>query len=161
MSYMKVLVFLTVFSSIFFCQCRSKLIDHERVITRVKESTHYVKLQKGGCFGECKMYEITISNDGNSIYIGKLNVARIGKYVKRFDKKELRMLWKLIEESELDKLKDEFGLYAVDTQPKILTYTKNNITKTIQYKQMVPKVVVDIEVILEKLSESDNWEKID
>lgn len=38
-------------------------------------------LSRGVCYGKCPAYEVSIFSNGTAEYIGKMNVAKVGKYV--------------------------------------------------------------------------------
>ncbi|MFK8007979.1 MAG: DUF6438 domain-containing protein [Saprospiraceae bacterium] len=49
-------------------------------ISELSKNYRVVTMQKTGCYGKCPDYEFVLQSNGDAIYIGKKNVARLGRY---------------------------------------------------------------------------------
>ena len=140
-----------------FFNCKSA---KQNAGNKEKKTIDYIELEKGICFGKCKAYKIIINRNGEARYSGKLNVSKTGEYKKNISHEEINDLWKVIEEADLFKLKDQYDFDAEDTQPVLLRYSQSEKIKEIHYKLMSPKVLKTIENRLEQIAESEGWEKL-
>ncbi len=49
-------------------------------VASAQNSVETIRFNSGSCMGQCATYEVTFYRDGCAVYIGRYNVAMIGRY---------------------------------------------------------------------------------
>ncbi|MBW8051199.1 MAG: hypothetical protein FVQ77_12830 [Cytophagales bacterium] len=119
-----------------------------------------ITLQKTMCYGKCPVYTITIHGDGQSVYVGKKNVDKIGKYQKKLKISEVENLIKAFEDANFYNFKDEYSAKVTDLPTTYITYTVNEKTKRIKDYYGAPDELKKLEKMVEKIASSEGWEKV-
>lgn len=121
-----------------------------------------IALQRGGCYGECPIYNVSFNKDGTIIYNGKMFVENIGRY--RVEKKfDFNLLRELVIEADFFNLEDEY-LSAITDVPtvKVIVNTSKG-SKTISENGQGPNELKRIQLTLDSIINKTNpkdWKSI-
>lgn len=118
----------------------------------------FIEMEKGSCYGKCKVYKISVNSKGEATYTGKSNVPKTGSYKKMLSREENKELWKLVERTDLFSFKGEYE-YVPDVPSTTFRYSKDDTTKKIEYWTRPPETLSILEEKLKQIAESDGWEK--
>lgn len=69
-----------------------------------QEGNELIKYKKGACFGQCPVYNITVSPEGKLTYVGKRFVDKEGTYKRVLSKKEFRKLKRKFKRAKISKI---------------------------------------------------------
>lgn len=73
-----------------------------------------ITLERGSCFGACPVYELVIFSDGMVVYIGKINVKKLGVVRSHISQEKLKELLSAFEEVNFFSLRDNYGVLERD-----------------------------------------------
>jgi hypothetical protein len=101
-------------------------------------------LSTSGCYGDCPVYNISISKDGSFIFQGEESVTQTGVYSGKLDPKTVQYIFQKFEKANPLKLSDYYNIGATDCETISTTYIKNGIiVKTIQdYGKAAPNELI-------------------
>ena len=99
------------------------------------EIRQLVSFKKGGCFGRCPIYEITIYENGMALYNGERFTDRLGKHEKMLPAKTLTALKAAMGGIDFFSLPDKYESRIPDLASSTLTYYKGAKTKTIFWRE--------------------------
>lgn len=144
------LIIVTIIASFLFASCRSTKIlgDSSGVVAAI---------EKGSCFGKCPVYAMRIDNKGKVMYEGRRNTKKLGKYTKQLTKKELKAVVKAFEAADFMSLPNEYPSDIPDLPSTMLYYSNGTTNKEVVGKTTRPANVMQIQYMLEKIADSEDW----
>lgn len=86
-----------------------------------------ISIQESACEGQCPVYHFTISNDGNAVFKGNLNVAKVGEFQFHYSKEEIAGLFQLISNTNFSNFDDVYESFVADLPETIVTYNNQHI----------------------------------
>jgi hypothetical protein len=135
-----------------------------------------IKLFRGPCFGECPVYEVTISGTGEVTYRGDMYVKEVGKREDKVDVLEVLDLYKYAVEIGFFELQAEYesdcqiiigdkmmvetsGTTMTDQAFCDVTISTGKQTKKVHNYLGSPKRLRQLENRIEKLANTRRWVK--
>jgi len=152
---MKVTRFWLIFiSSILLFGCKS--------LNNKSSEVSSISLSRGGCYGECPIYDVTFNKDGKIVYNGKMFVENIGKYLVN---KEINFnfIQEIVEDANFFNLENEYLSAIADAPTVSITVVTNRGEKTIVENGIGPKKLKRIQFELDsmiKKTDSKDWKSI-
>jgi len=114
--------------------------------------------EKGGCFGTCPIYTLTIQNNGMAEDKGKRFTDRLGVHTKQLDKVALHRLSEALRKGNLWDLPDKFESRIPDLPSSTLTYMEGEKSKTIFWREKSNDALMDIGKMIETIGNNkDGW----
>lgn len=124
----------------------------------ISELEKYIEMSKGPCFGRCKVYSITVYENGVLTYEGKANTSKQGLYIRKIKDGEFKKMKDAIEATELERFKDAYRSNIPDLQSVSITYYGGKYIKSIVGKDGRPEEVLKVQAMLEDLVEAEDWQ---
>jgi len=115
-----------------------------------------ITYKKGSCFGQCPVYNITVSNDGKLTYIGKRFVEKEGTFERTLNKKELRKLKRKFKKAKIGKIPLEENKIA-DAATTTYKYKNEQIKLVFE----APKKLAKAEAYLHSLAPLNSEKEYD
>lgn len=120
--------------------------------TQLLESGTFIRLEKGRCLMGCTESDVIINKDGYIYIMEKTIKLEKSKKCGKIKSGLSKDFWKLVTESDLESLKNNYASGSNDTQLKILTLQLDNkLVKTINYKHGEPQIIRNLEKEINKL----------
>lgn len=125
-----------------------------------------ITLERTRCYGPCPIYKVVLRRDGQSIYIGKEHVRRIGTYKTTVNKDDFDRLTHLLISRGFFDLKDKYveGFSVQDISSDITSAVRNGKRKTVKRKTLsdhgpnsAPAVLREIEKAIDETVEQLDW----
>lgn len=106
-------------------------------------------------------YSIKIFESGLILFNGVKNTAKIGKYKKQLDKKELKSLSQKFIDADFFSFKDEYTSKITDLPTTYISFTDNGKTKKIRDYYGSPVKLKELEKIIENIVNENDWTEIE
>lgn len=90
-----------------------------------------VTLRRGGCYGQCPIYDVTLRRNGKATWHGEMFTDRIGDYRGEVDEYAFRPLAGFIERCGFFDWRDEYSIEVTDNPTYELEVTRNRTKKTV------------------------------
>lgn len=116
-----------------------------------------ISMAKGACFGSCPVYDIKVDHTGKAIYNGERFTSKVGKHSLQLTKAEFESLVTAFEAADLSKYKDMYESEIADLPTIKIGYTNNGKSKSVKGKHERPEKIKDLQALLEKIVDSDQW----
>ncbi|MEM9847171.1 MAG: DUF6438 domain-containing protein [Bacteroidota bacterium] len=126
--------------------------------TDLSQLDKLVEMSKGGCYGRCPIYELTIYDNGVMTYDGKRFTEKEGLYIKKMSDSDLKALKTMLKDANLRQFRDAYKARLPDLQSVSISYYEADFIKTIIGKDGRPDVVMEIQGELERYADSEGWE---
>jgi len=152
---MRILLYISILILSYSCNPPKKVTKSQG-----ENDSPVITLQKTMCYGKCPVYTITIHGNGQSVYVGKKNVDKIGKYEKRLEKVEATNLIKAFEEANFFDFQDEYTAKITDLPTTYITFSSKGKTKKIRDYYGAPEELKKLEKLVEDIANSEGWTKI-
>jgi hypothetical protein len=123
--------------------------------------TSYIKVEKSGCLGPCKVYTVSIYENGFCSLIGRDKIPSLGSFEGKLSKKEVKALWQQVEEAKLFEMEDQYGYGGNDAQAVFLTFSNGTEEKKIRYKHAPPLVLKRVAQAIEAIVLSEDWQRVE
>ncbi len=117
----------------------------------VEKMTPYLIFSKGGCYGTCPIYKMTISEDGLAVYEGERFTERLGKHVKQLDATTWKELKSQFNGIDFWSLPEKYEFRIPDLASSTITVLKGEQTKATQWKDQAPDEVKALGKAFEKI----------
>lgn len=118
-----------------------------------------IVIQKTSCYGKCPVYEMKIFKSGKIILKGEKNMDKIGNYVTKISKKELKSLIRNFDQIDFFNINDEYTARITDLPTTYLSFNNKNQSKTIKDYHGAPKELKDLEKRIENYLQLSSWKK--
>lgn len=115
------------------------------------EPTEIIAIRKTPCRGECKVYSLSIYDNGLVKYEGKKHVAQLGEFEKTISKAELKELKKAFDLADFMALADEYTSKVTDLPSTYVSYTVDGKTKIVRDHYRAPQALIDLELLIESV----------
>ncbi|MCB0540154.1 MAG: hypothetical protein KDE33_21740 [Bacteroidetes bacterium] len=115
-----------------FCGFSCKTPNNIKQNTNKTYDDDFVLLQRGGCFGTCPIYEITLYANGKINYKGKAYTDYIGFYTGQIDPQIAYNLFNKIKTYNWAAYPEKYPIDNVDFPQFQLSYNTKKIQKTIK-----------------------------
>ena len=120
------------------------------------------KMIKGACFGKCPIYKIEIYEGGYTKFYGDRFCDKLGIYDKTLSKEAYKMLVNSFEDANFYDFKDEYESNVPDAPLVKISYkSKNNPIKNVTGKLNRPQELRELQVLLEDIASSKDWNLIE
>jgi len=120
-----------------------------------------IKLERGGCFGFCPIYNIEITGNGKVTYCGVAFVEEIGSRTRQIDPNEVRSLYNQILSANFFSLRDKYIANITDVAGYTVSVSFDDKTKTIfdYFGQDVgmPDTITKIQNSIDKVAKVSEW----
>jgi len=122
------------------------------------ELKEVVKMSKSPCFGKCKIYSVTLYNNGVASFEGKANVEYIGSFVKKTDQAWFQKVKQYLETLEPNDMQAEYKGGAMDVQTTTFSFYEGGNQKVIKGDFSMPPELQVLSKILEDMAmEKEGW----
>ncbi len=130
-----------------------------------------ITMERGGCYGECAIYEIRITGDGRISYHGEMFVETEGKRTRTISQAEVRDLIVVFEKAGYFSIGPDFTYancqrdrckkgYMHDAPSVTTSITLRGKTHRVKHDKgcyCAPQALFDVEAAIDKVSQSDQW----
>ena len=120
-----------------------------------------ITLTRSVCFGFCPAYRVSISGDGEVVYVGERNVSVGGEHRARIPQADVQALLHRFDEIGFAGLQDRYRAPATDLPTYTITLERNGHSKTVvDYGgQMVgmPRAVRELEDEIDRVANTAQW----
>ncbi len=127
----------------------------------VQDEQKVVELTKSPCFGSCPVYTLTIYENGLAMFKGERNTDKLGLFMKKIGKEEVKRLTNKCVAANLWQFQDLYKSRIPDLPTVTLTYYEGKERKTITGKRERPVPVLDIEAMLDDIAFSEGWRQVE
>lgn len=129
-------------------------------IPTFKDKDLLISLDKGSCLGKCAVYSLSIYKNKVALYEGKTNSDKIGKHYKVLTDSMFQALNMLFKNSDFLNLDATYPSYIEDFPSITVGYYGVKPPKIIQYKEDKPESLKVIQLKLEHLANSFDWNSL-
>lgn len=144
-------------SSLLFSACKTT-----KPIEELTDADIRIKMSKGGCFGKCPIYSIEIYEGGYTKYYGEKHAEKLGIYDKQLSKESYKTIIKSFENADFFGYKDFYETKVPDAPSVSISYrNKDSEIKTIEGKLNRPKPIKELQVLIENIASSKDWNVIE
>ena len=120
-----------------------------------------LKMDKGACFGSCPVYSLEIDHQGNAIYDGKRFTEKVGMHKYKLSKDQFKQVTDQLTLMNFFALQDNFKSDVADLPTVTIAHTHKGLSKSITGKDTRPKRVLELQKILENLTQTGEWVSIE
>ena len=119
-----------------------------------------IYFEAGGCFGECPIFNLSISADGTVVYYASLFTEKEGIFISAIPKPQLDRLVRSISKCDFFQLENEYEAPCTCMPTYTLAVTlKNGLKKTIEdYGPIGPHELQLVYKRLFSIRKSQQWE---
>lgn len=125
----KIFIFLLSISLVFACKTKEKSVASQN-IELTKEM--FFSMYRGGCYGTCPSYKITINADGNFTYFGKSNVDKLGAHKGSISNEETKNFFNKLAKYSWSSYPDKYPIDNVDFPQFTIEYFDGKLNKMIR-----------------------------
>jgi len=90
-------------------------------------------LERTGCYGECPVYRLTVSNDGSVVYVGTRWVKVLGRQVYKLSEAQLAELQAAFERANFSQLRDYDKVENTDDDWAHISYRRGSGFKRVRH----------------------------
>jgi hypothetical protein len=148
--------YILLFCGLFFFSCKTT-----KDISQLTEEDVKVYIKRGACFGKCPIYSMKVYDGGYTVLDANKFGKRQGKYSKTLKKKEYKALVKAFNNANVYQFDDEYPSDIPDLPSILITYKGESGKKSIIGKDNRPAEVMELQYMLEKIYDEDNWTLIE
>ena len=99
----------------------------------VPGATPVATLERTGCYGECPVYRLTVSNDGSVVYVGTRWVKVLGRQVYKLSEAQLSELQAAFERANFMHLRDYDHVESTDDDWAHLSLRRGALVKRVRH----------------------------
>lgn len=144
--------FFTIIISLLAFSCKST-----KQVTNLDKDEIRFSLKKGACFGKCPIYYLTINQDGYANFEGEANTDKLGVYGKQISEIQFNALEKAFIDSKFETFSEKFASQIEDLPTTTIGYHNGEVYKKVSGKEDRPEQVLQLQFLLEKIADSDDW----
>jgi hypothetical protein len=111
----------------------STAIDQPHPPDPVPGALPVATLERTGCYGECPVYRLTVSNDGSVVYVGTRWVKVLGRQQYKISDAQLSELLSAFEHANFMQLHDYDRVENTDDDWAHLSYRRGNLLKRVRH----------------------------
>jgi len=120
-----------------------------------------ITLTRSMCYGFCPAYRVTISGDGEVVYVGERFVNVVGERRATIPRADVERLLRRFEEIGFEQLRDEYRAAVTDLPTYTVTLERNGRRKTVlDYGGVsagMPRAVRDLQQEIDRVARTDQW----
>ncbi len=143
------LFFLALFLSAAGCRTGKEL--------PLDQQTKWLEMNKGGCFGRCPIFQLTIYTSGIAAYRGERNTPKLGLWTKKLTGAEMDELRTRVDAANLWGIPSSFPSRYTDLPMVRITQYEADASKTVSGKENRPADVINLEQFLDRLADGEGW----
>ncbi|MDF2438551.1 MAG: hypothetical protein K0Q95_2927 [Bacteroidota bacterium] len=123
--------------------------------------TIVIGYEKGACFGTCPVFKMTLNAETNkATYVGTAHVDKVGTYEKAISDEEIMKLKAEFDKAKFLDMNDVYTNEISDLPSTYVSFSMNGKTKTVKERYHAPKELKELELILDKIANSEGWVQI-
>jgi hypothetical protein len=111
----------------------STAIDQPHPPDLVPGASPVATLERTGCYGECPVYRLTVSNDGSVVYVGTRWVKVLGRQQYKLTDAQFSELQAAFEHAGFMQLRDYDRVENTDDDWSHLSYRRGSIVKRVRH----------------------------
>jgi hypothetical protein len=120
-----------------------------------------ISMSRTPCFGKCKVYTVTVDENGSVLYEGKIFVKYKGLYQKQLGKKGVAGFFKSVEQYHIDTCQNKYESDMMDGPELNYVITYQYGQKEIVNAQIGPEFLLKISEKIDALAKVDKtWKKL-
>ncbi len=147
----RILLTLAVFGFIACAPVHSAIVEEPATIT----------LARSTCFGFCPGYRVTISGNGDVVYVGQRFVNVVGERRTHISQEEVQRLLRRFDEIGFEDLHDVYRAPITDLPTYTLTLERNGRRKTVvDYGGVsagMPRAVRELQDEVDRVANTSQW----
>lgn len=116
-----------------------------------------IAMKKGGCFGSCPVYTISIDQNGLATFNGERFTEKFGVHTLQLDQREFGDIANAFAKADLGQYKDFYESPIPDMPTITIDYDNNGVAKSIRGKNERPEPVIALQNMLEDLANREDW----
>lgn len=144
--------FFTLAISLLAFSCKST-----KRVTNLKKDEVRFSLDKSACFGNCPIYNLTITQDGYATFEGIANSDKLGIYGKQITDDQFHSIEKAFIESDFESFPKNIPSQIADLPSIAIGYHNGNEYKMVTGKEDRPEQLLQLQFMLEKIADSGGW----
>lgn len=148
---MRIFCVLILISSLISCGTQKAVIGDNFSVT----------MDKGSCFGSCPVYSLNINKTGYAMFEGERFTDKIGKHGLQLQTNKFNAIAKAFADADLPSFNDNYPSDIADLPSTTIAYVNNAITKRITGKKERPQKVLDLQSMLEDITQMEGWISLD
>ena len=152
---MRAALLLSVLAGCKYFQDPAPVVDPPDSVERVAQ------LDRGGCFGPCPVYSVSVFADGTVIYDGTTHVKVTGRRSRKLKPPELDQIVAAFERHGFAKMESSYEKTEVEDPPTISVTYRGKIVSRAPGDPRTPPDLLAIEDELEFLTGAEEWTGID
>lgn len=90
-----------------------------------------ISLLRGGCYGTCPIYEVTLNRSGSAAWEGEAFTERLGSYRGSVEAEEFELVASLVDRCGFFAWKDDYPPSGTDLPPYSITVVRGSETKQV------------------------------
>ena len=138
----------------------STSIDQPHPPDAVPNATPIAMLERTGCYGECPVYRLTVSDDGSVVYVGVRWVKVLGRQVYQVPLSRLNELQAAFERVNFLQLRDYDHVESTDDDWALLALRRGGVFKHVRHyhgDNAAPPALLTLEDEFDRLVDSARW----
>ncbi len=140
------------------CNTAKNSSDYDDTIN-TKKAEKVIVFKKGGCFGRCPIYQLTLYTDGTAQYDGERFTDRLGVHTKKLPSTTIDALLGDCKAANFFELPDKYESRIPDLASSTLTYMEGEQSKTIFWREQADDALKAIGKKIEAIANTkENWE---
>ncbi len=153
------LVLLGILTLFGMAECSRGPVPGSIVVNEHNYDQATITLERSTCFGTCPSYFLKITGDGSVEYEGRQFVAIKGEAKGEISKSDFKMLVDMFFKIDYFKLKDKYDGDITDVPHCETSITIDGKSKKIFDRWEGPQDLIDLEKLIDKTVNSDQWIK--
>jgi len=123
----------------------------------LEQQEKLVSLKKGGCFGRCPIYELTVYTNGKITYRGERYTQMLGLWESQLDNERMQNLRNQLKKTNLWQYPEYYASRLTDMSLITITQYEEDVQKSVAGKEQRPGPVQALESLLESYVSSQSW----
>jgi hypothetical protein len=154
----RIFIFIAFICFFTACKPKAKLVADSAPTSK---SLPTISLTKGQCKGLCSKYNISVFGNSMTLqYEGIENVERYGIFERKLTNSEYSTLINAYDKSGFVNLQNQYSVDITDFPMITMTYNNGKVNKKIEGRTERPKVLLDLQMQLERLTTVGEWKTI-
>ncbi len=118
------------------------------------------QLKKGGCFGRCPIYKLSVYGNGLAEFEGERFTEMLGTYQRKLSSDEMKSLQSTFQTVDFDTLQASYKSRIPDLPLITVGYKVSDTLALHSGKMERPESLKSLQYALENLVKSDNWKLV-
>jgi len=147
-----IIVFFTALV-MFSCKTKEKIQTTENI-------DRYITFNRGSCYGQCPSFKITIFENGNFEYNGKMYVPRIGEYKGKLTNEQSQNLFTKLKTYDWNSYLEKYPIDNTDFPSFSFEYSDDIVIKQVLGNSNAPKELLELTKMMDYLISTLEMKKI-